>query len=374
MAKDNHIPRGYTQRTPDPDKALRMFENKEAMDLYQFSDLLLAIFGEAEKQLTTVKAIKVQLQNIERYSKGLFRLDDYRIPQRRKLVFPYKLYCILLPLIYFNCISGHTIYDAKRLIERYDQIMNYISSKIDKSDREYLYTIPLIQNYKDSRTEIMAIFDEEYQLNSLMTHLMPQNNRYQLPYIKEELSSLRTRCYMANLYKSTQAKVYIDDPRSVVKLLNHYRQSADNSVNREPSNYPGLTELLECLTANNIDDVLLHYFIYKSITLHSAENDIVTPDELFKVNLIGFHVLTHTVDIPERDKTAVEHFKEIQLKASQIFDKDDAVESFLYDHIIDMAKLLLLTNSDGAKDISTKAKSLYTDALKTKPGYLAPNE
>ena len=341
MAWDNYVPRVSTSRTPDPETALRMFENKEAMDLNQLSDLLQAKFGKAYK-LLTVKALKAQLKGIEQYSNNLFRMDDYRIPKHQKLVFPYELCCILLPLIQFNCTSRHETFDVARLLAHYDQIMNYISNEMDESDREYLYTIPLIQNYKDSRAEIMAIFDEEYQLNSLMTHLMPQNNRYQLPYIKEELSSLRTRCYMANLYKSAQAKVYIDDPRSVVKLLNHYRQSTDNSGTREPSNYPGLTELLECLTANNIDDVLLHYFIYKSITLHSADNDIVTPDELFKVNLVGFHVITHTVDIPERDKAAVEHFKEIQLKASQVFDKDDAVESFLYDHIIDIECLIFM--------------------------------
>lgn len=360
--------KGYSPRRPNPHQALRMFENKEDMDLYQLSDLLLAKFGKEDKQLT-VKALKAQLKNIETYSEGLFNMEDYRIEKRRKIVLPYELYSILLPLIHFNCISNHTIYDVNTLLTHYEQLMTYISNEMDASNRDYLFTIPVIQNYDDSRADIIGIFDETKQLNSLMLHLLPQNNRQQLTCISEEIRSLRQRCYIANLTKTAWAKAYIENPHQIVKLLNHIR----STNNKEPSDYPGLSELLECLTADNIDDVLMHYFIYKTIILSHDEKDIVTRDELFKLNLFAFHVLTYRIDIPERDKTADEHFRKIQLKASQAFDRDDGVENFLYEHIIDMAKLLLFTKGNSAENISIKAKSAYRDALKTKPGYLAPN-
>lgn len=358
MAQDN--PKGYTPRTPDPELALRMFNNKEALDLNQLYDLLRAKFGDAHK-LLTVKALKAQLKGIEQYSKNLFCMDDYRIPKHRKLVFPYELCCILLPLIQFKCTSRHETFDVGRLLAHYDQIMNYISTNMDESNREYLYAIPIIRNYRDGRTSIMDIFNEAKQLNSLMLRLLPQTSPQQLPHINEEIRSLRQRCYFANLTKSAWVQEYIDNPQNIVRLLNHRR--ATN--NQEPSSYPGLDQLLQCLTADNIDDVLMHYFIYKSITLKHTEKDVVTRDELFMIDTILLNVLSYPTDVPEHDKTANEHFKKIQLKASQMFDKDDAVEHFLYEHLIDMAKLLLLTKGDKAKSISTKAKSLYTDALKT---------
>jgi hypothetical protein len=361
--------KGYTLRRRNPYQALRMFENREDMDLYQFSDLLLAKFGKDDKQLT-VKALKAQLHNMELFSNGTFNMEDYRIEKRSKFVFPHELCCILLPLVHFNCISGHTILDANVLLAHYETVMNYISKDMDEANRDYLYTIPAVRNYADNMAEIKGIFDETKQMNSLMLHLLPQNSIQQLSYINKEIRSLRQRCYIANLTKSELAKAYVSNPYKVVKLLNHMR----TTNNEEPSDYPGLDHLLKCLTTDNIDDVLMHYFIYKSITQFFPKKDTVTRDELFMFDTIAFHALTYPTDIPEYDKDAVEHLKKIQLKAGQMFDRDDPVEHFLYEHILDMAKLLLFTKGESKDTISTKAKALYSDALKTKPGYLAPND
>lgn len=357
------------KRQPNPEQALRMFKNKEDMDLYQFSDLLLAKFGKDDKQLT-INALKAQLHNMELFSSGTFNMEYYRIEERNKFVFPYELCCILLPLIHFNSISRHTIFDANTLLSHYEKVMDYITKEMDEENRDYLYAIPVVRNYADNMAEIKGIFDETKQLNSLMLHLLPQNSSQQLPYINEEIRSLRQRCYIANLTKSELVNAYISNPYKVVKLLNHMR----TTNNEEPSDYPGLDHLLKCLTADNIDDVLMHYFVYKSIIQFLPKKDAVSRDELFVFDTVAFHALTYPTDIPEYDKAAIEHLQRIQLKASQMFDKDDPVEHFLYEHTMDMAKLLLLTKGDSAKTISTKAKALYSDALKTDPGYLAPND
>ena len=361
--------KGYTPRMPNPEQALQLFKNREAMDLYQFSDLLQAIFGKDDKGLT-VKAIKAQLDNIEIFSNGSFNMEDYRIEKHRKFVFPYELCSILLPLVHFNCTSNHTVFDVNTLLTRYNKILDYISTEMDDANRDFLYSIPVVRNYADNRAEIMGVFDEVKQLNSLMLNLLPQNSSQQLPYINEEIRSLRQRCYIANLTKSELVNAYISNPYKVVKLLNHMR----TTNNEEPSDYPGLDHLLKCLTADNIDDVLMHYFVYKSIIQFLPKKDAVSRDELFVFDTVAFHALTYPTDIPEYDKAAIEHLQRIQLKASQMFDKDDPVEHFLYEHTMDMAKLLLLTKGDSAKTISTKAKALYSDALKTDPGYLAPND
>lgn len=360
--------KGYRQRQKQPEQAQKMCDNHEDMDLNQINDLLIAKFG-SQKRLN-VKNLKFHLNKLQQLSENSFSynerfsLDSYRdYDYHDKIVLPFVLYNVLVPIIQFRCTSEHVKYDINTLLSHFDDVFGYISSEMDAPTRDYLYTIPVIRNYQDTRNLILDNFDELKQLNSLMVHLLPQNSRQQLSYINQSIRTLRQQYDIANSAKESLVESFIDNPDNAIKMLNHFR-----TVNKKPtSTFPGIRILLKCLTSDNIDDVLIYYFLYKNI-VHNSETDTVSRDELFMLDTTCLHVLTYPLDIhSSEDKEAIEHFNAIQSKAAQLFNMDDTVEAYLYNHLLDMARLLLLGKSHRADTISTKAKKMYSDAIKEKP-------
>ena len=356
--------KGYTQRNPNPEKALAKYENREDMDLYEFSDLLEAKFSHKLSD----KTIKRQLGIIAEQSENLFNIDNYRIPKHSKIVLPYALYSVLLPIIHFDCTSQHKTYDVKRLINHYDKLNDYIFNKMDSGNRECLIMIPALRNFHDSRKLVLENFEEFSQLNSLMLQILPQAGSPMLNHINESIRSLRRRCYIANLTNQRLVDDYFKQPEDVIKILNFIREKD----NIEPSDFPGLAQILKCLTSTDIDKILVHYFIYKSIVNKYPEKDRVTPDDIFKLSLVGLNLMSYKEELPvTKDEDARKHYLAIKEKSSKLFDLNDPVEKFLYDQLLVTAKYLLFIkriDTDKENDkISQRDKALYNDAIKTMP-------
>ena len=366
--------RGYNQRQKQPEQALKLFERHEDMDLNQINDLLIAKFGSQNR--LNVKTLKFHLNKLEQLSENdfspaeRFSLNDYRdYDYHDKIVLPFDLYNILVPITRFRCTSEHVKYDINTLLSHFNDVFDYISSKMDTPTRNYLYQIPVIRNYQDTRMLITDYFEELNQLNSLMVHMLPQNSTLQLPFIHNSIRSIRQQCYIANSAKKQLLDSFLDKPHRITNLLNNYRR-----LNNKPtSTFPGIRVLLKCLTADNVDDVLIYYFLYKSI-VRGSEQDTVSRDELFMIDTVCFHLQSFPLEvISSDDKATLDHFNTIQAKAAKLFNKDDAVELYLYNHLLDMARLLLLGDKVRADRISAKAKKLYSSAIKGTPKYVAPN-
>lgn len=159
---------------------------------------------------------------------------------------------------------------------------------------------------------------------------------------------------------------YFKQPEDVIKILNFIREKD----NIEPSDFPGLAQILKCLTSNDIDKILVHFFIYKSIVNKYPEKDRVTPDDIFKLGLVGLNLMNYREELPvTKDEDARKHYLAITEKSSKLFDLNDPVEKFLYNQLLFTAKYLLFikrTDPDTENDkISQSAKALYNDAIKT---------